>query len=118
MPQSLTPSSEQQQMWGSQAAVEIGNYNYAGVKSPVVDHLVQQVMQASNRDQLLIRTRALDRVLRAGYYQILTYGSDQKHFAYWNMYQQPSVQPKLSLGLDYWWVNVQKANQVTPYLKK
>ena len=118
MPQSLTPSSEQQQMWGSQAAVEIGNYNYAGVKSPVVDHLVQQVMQASNRDQWVIRTRALDRVLRAGYYQILTYGSDQKHFAYWNMYQQPSVQPKLSLGLDYWWVNVQKANQVTPYLKK
>ncbi|CAG2159479.1 unnamed protein product [Oppiella nova] len=61
MPQSLTPGAEQAQMWGSKAADEVGNYNYAGVKSPVVDQLIQQIIYAPNREQLVLRTRALDR---------------------------------------------------------
>ncbi len=117
MPQSLTPGAEQAQMWGSKAADEVGNYNYAGVKSPVVDQLIQQIIYAPNREQLVLRTRALDRVLRAGYYQILTYGNDKNWYAYWNMYQQPKVKPKLSLGLEYWWADADQAKKVEQYLK-
>ncbi|MEG0482029.1 MAG: extracellular solute-binding protein [Acinetobacter sp.] len=117
MPQSLTPSVEQLQMWGSKAASEIGNYNYSGIQNPVVDQLIQQVIQSPNRQQLVIRTQALDRVLRAGYYQILTYGNDKNWYAYWNMYRQPAIKPKLSLGLEYWWSDPNQVNKVDRYLK-
>ena len=118
MPQSLTPGNEQAQMWSSQAAEQVGNYNYAGVKHPAIDDAVQKIIHAPNRQQLILRTRVLDRLLRAGYYQILTYGNNQSWYAYWNMYQQPKVKPKLSLGLDYWWVDPQKAQKVSSYLKQ
>ena len=117
MPQSLTPGNEQAQMWSSQAADEVGNYNFSGIKDPVIDDAIQKLIRATNREQLIIRTKVLDRLLRAGYYQILTYGNDQDWFAYWNMYQQPALKPKLSLGLDYWWVNPQQAQKVAQYLK-
>ena len=118
MPQSLTPGNEQAQMWSSQAANQVGNYNYAGIQNPAIDDAIQQVIRAPNRTQLILRTQVLDRLLRAGYYQILTYGHNQSWYAYWNMYQQPKQKPKLALGLDYWWVNPQQQAQVTRYLKQ
>ena len=117
MPQSLTPGNEQAQMWSSRAADEVGNYNFSGIKEPVIDDAIQKLIRAPNREQLIIRTKVLDRLLRAGYYQILTYGHDQEWLAYWNMYQQPAIKPKLSLGIDYWWVNPQQAQKVTQYLR-
>lgn len=118
MPQSLTPGNEQAQMWGSKAAKEMGNYNYAGIQNPVIDDVVQQIIRAPNREQLVIRTKVLDRLLRSGYYQILTYSKDKTWMAYWNMYQQPKVKPKLSSGIDYWWVDAQQAQKVTQYLRQ
>lgn len=116
MPQSLIPSIEQTQMWGSQAADQVGNYNYSGIKSAVVDDAIQQLIRAPNREQLILRTKILDRLLRSGYYQILTFGNNQTWFAYWNMYRQPTIKPKLSLGLDYWWVDQKQAQNVVQYL--
>ena len=118
MPQSLTPGNEQSQMWSSQAAGQVGNYNYAGIKNQAIDDAVKQLIYAPNREQLILRTRVLDRLLRAGYYQILTYGHNQSWYAYWNMYQQPRIQPKLALGLDYWWVDQKQAQKVVQYLRQ
>ncbi|NHB57820.1 ABC transporter substrate-binding protein [Acinetobacter sp. 194] len=118
MPQSLTPGNEQAQMWSSQAADEIGNYNFAGIKNPVIDDAVQQVIRAPSREQLILRTKILDRLLRSGYYQILTYGKSENWYAYWNMYKQPQVKPQLSLGLDYWWVDQNQAKKVAQYLRQ
>jgi microcin C transport system substrate-binding protein len=116
MPQSLNPGNEQAQFWGSASADQPGNYNYAGIKNPVIDDMVQQVIRAPSREQLVIRTRVLDRLLRAGYYQIPTYGKGENWFAYWNMYHQPKVKPKLSSGIDYWWSDAGQAKKVTQYL--
>ncbi|OTG81702.1 extracellular solute-binding protein [Acinetobacter sp. ANC 4648] len=118
MPQTLSPGNEQAQMWGSKSADEAGNYNYSGIKNPVIDDVIQQIIQAPNRQQLIIKTRVLDRLLRAGYYNILTYGSEEDRYAYWNMYKQPKVKPKLSLGLEYWWVDPQQAKKVGLFLRK
>ncbi|MBB6362448.1 extracellular solute-binding protein [Acinetobacter lwoffii] len=118
MPQSLTPGQEQKQFWGSQAATQPGNYNYAGIRNPAIDAVIQQVTQAQNREQLVNSTRALDRLLRAGYYHILTYGTGEYWYAYWNMYQQPQRKPKLSAGIDYWWVDAAKARHVADYFKQ
>lgn len=118
MPQSLTPGNEQAQFWSSQAADEPGNYNFSGIKDPVIDDAVRQLIRASNREQLIQRTKILDRLLRAGYYQILTYANDKNWYAYWNMYKQPQTKPKLALGEDYWWVDQQQAQKVAQYLRR
>jgi microcin C transport system substrate-binding protein len=117
MPQSLTPGQEQKQLWGSQAARQPGNYNYAGIQNPLIDRVIDQVIQAQSREQLTVRTRAVDRLLRAGYYHIPTYGTGEYWYAYWNMYQQPRIRPKLAAGIDYWWVDAGKARHMAPYLK-
>ena len=116
MPQSLNPGNEQAQFWGSASADQPGNYNYAGIKNPVIDEVIQQLIRAPDREQLVVRTKVLDRLLRAGYYQIPTYGKGENWFAYWNMYHQPKVKPKLSTGIDYWWSDAAEAKKVTHYL--
>lgn len=118
MPQSLTPGNEQAQLWGSASADQVGNYNYAGIKNAVIDEVIEQVIHAPNRQQLVVRTKVLDRLLRAGYYQIPTYGKGENWFAYWNMYHQPKVKPKLSSGIDYWWSDAEQAKKVTHYLRQ
>lgn len=118
MPQSLSPGNEQAQFWGSQSADQPGNYNYAGIKNPVIDIAIEQVIRAQYREQLVVRTKVLDRLLRAGYYQIPTYGKGGNWYAYWNMYEQPKQKPKLNVGVDFWWSNPQKAAQVTQYLRR
>ncbi|WP_434534001.1 extracellular solute-binding protein [Acinetobacter rudis] len=116
MPQSISPGNEQAQMWGSRAADEAGNYNYAGIKNPVLDELIEKLVQSPNREQQVLYTRVIDRVLRAGYYQIMTYNNAFNWYASWDMYQQPLRSPQLSTGIDYWWVDPVKANKVSHYL--
>lgn len=118
MPQSLTPGNEQAQLWGSASADQVGNYNYVGIKNAVIDEVIEQVIHAPNRQQLVVRTKVLDRLLRAGYYQIPTYGKGENWFAYWNMYQQPKVKPKLSSGIEYWWSDAAQAQKVSQYLRQ
>ena len=116
MPQSLNPSNEQTQLWGSAAAKQTGNYNYAGVRHPVIDDVIQKLATAKNREQQVAYTHILDRLLRAGYYQIPTYGKGENWYAYWNMYQQPKVKPVLSSGIEYWWVDANQAKKIAKYL--
>ena len=82
------------------------------------DTLIEQIIQAPNREQLVLRTQVLDRLLRAGYYQIPTYGKGENWFAYWNMYHQPKVKPKLSAGIDYWWSDAAQAKKVAHYSRQ
>ena len=118
LPQSLNPGNEQAQFWSSASADQPGNYNYAGIKNAVIDDAITKVIQAPDRQQLVIRTKVLDRLLRAGYYQIPTYGKGGNWYAYWNIYEQPKIKPKLAVGFDFWWSNPQKAAQVSQYLRR
>lgn len=118
IPQGLTPGNEQFQMWGSAAADQVGNYNYSGIQNPAIDATIQHLVQAPNRPQLVLYTHVLDRLLRAGYYQILTYGKGENWYAYWNMYRQPSVKPQLSAGIDYWWADPKQTQKITHYLRQ
>ncbi|OEY95527.1 peptide transporter [Acinetobacter qingfengensis] len=118
LPQSLNPGNEQARFWTTESANQPGNYNYPGIKSPVIDAVVQQLINAKNRDELITYTRVLDRLLRAGFYEILTYGKDAEWYACWDMYEQPSTTPQLVIGLDYWWVNPQKAQKITQYIQR
>src|SRR3546814_1149114 len=49
--QSLSPGNEQREYWGSAAADEPSSRNYAGIKDPVVDELIELVIAAPSRDR-------------------------------------------------------------------
>src|SRR5881275_810376 len=60
--ESLSPGNEQREFWGSQAADMPGARNTIGIKNSAVDALVEKVIYAKNRDELVAATHALDRV--------------------------------------------------------
>lgn len=107
--QSLSPGNEQRDFWHSERADIPGSRNLAGIKDPVVDELVELVIQAPDRESLINRTRALDRVLLWGHYVIPHWHIRDFRVAYWNKFSRPKTSPRYALGFDTWWVDPQKA---------
>jgi microcin C transport system substrate-binding protein len=79
-----------------------------GIKDPVIDELINLVIQAPDRESLIARTRAIDRVLQWGFYLIPQFNVPFFRVAYWNKFSHPAVPPKYALGLETWWVDSQK----------
>jgi microcin C transport system substrate-binding protein len=105
--QSLSPGNEQREYWGSKAADEQGSNNLLGIKSPVIDRLIEALIDAPDRASLVAHTHALDRVLQYGYYLIPNFHNTAFWVAYWNKFRRPPVSPKYGIGLDTWWVDPQ-----------
>ena len=102
---SESPGNELRDYWGSGAADEQGSQNLLGVKSKVVDALIEELIKAPDRASLVAHTRALDRVLQYGYYVIPHYHVSAFRVAYWDKFRRPAVSPKFAVGLDSWWVD-------------
>jgi microcin C transport system substrate-binding protein len=106
--QSLSPGNEQRDWWHSSGADSPGSRNLAGIKDPIVDVLVEQVIAAPDRDTLVAATRALDRVLLWGHYVIPQWHLQSYRVAYWDKFGRPARSPKYGLGVtDTWWVRPQ-----------
>ena len=103
--QSLSPGNEQREYWGSQAADEPGSRNLLGIKSPIVDELVEELIKSPDRKSLIAHTGALDRVLQYGYYVIPNFHLSAFWVAYWDKFRRPEISPKYGIGLDTWWVD-------------
>ena len=103
-PQSLSPGNEQREFFGSQAADQPGSRNVLGIKSPVIDELIEELIKAPDRASLIAHTRALDRVLQYGYYVVPQFHLGAFWVAYWDKFRRPKTQPKYGLGIDTWWV--------------
>jgi microcin C transport system substrate-binding protein len=103
--ESLSPGNEQREFWGSQAADEQGSGNLLGIKNPVIDELIEELIRAPDRPSLVAHTRALDRVLQYGYYVIPNYHLAAFRVAYWDKFRRPAISPKYAVGLDTWWVD-------------
>ncbi len=106
--QSLSPGNEQLDFWSTRAAETKGTRNVAGVRDPVVDRLIELVIQAPDRKSLVARTRALDRVLLWGHYCIPHWHIRAYRVAYWDRFGRPAVAPKYGLGFETWWVDAKK----------
>src|SRR6516162_5445385 len=103
--QSLSPGNEQRDYWGSQAADEVGSRNLLGIKSKVIDELIEELVRARNRSSLVAHTRALDRVLQYGYYLIPHYHIAKFRVALWDKFRRPAISPKYAVGMDTWWID-------------
>lgn len=101
--QSSSPGNEQRNYWHSEGADIEGSRNLIGIKDPAVDYLVEQIIQAPDRESLVLRTRALDRVLQWNHFVIPQYHINKYRVAYWDKFSMPSIRPKYDLGFDTWW---------------
>ncbi len=106
--QSLSPGNEQRNYWSCEAAETPGSRNYAGICDPAVDYLIDKIIEAPTREDLVAATRALDRVLLWGHYVIPHWHTRVIRVAYWNKFGRPAVTPRYGLDLFAWWVDPQK----------
>ena len=102
-PQSNSPGNEQRDFWHSSAADKPDSRNHIGLKSPAVDALVDKIINAADREQLIIACRALDRVLQWGYHLVPNWHLDRFRVAYRNTLARPAENPPYGLPLDAWW---------------
>ena len=102
--QSNSPGNEQREFWHSSMAEIQGSRNLMGISNPAIDALIDQVISAPTREQLVLRTRALDRALLWNHYLIPQYHINSYRIAYWDKFEMPAVRPKHALGFDTWWL--------------
>ncbi|MBU1331317.1 MAG: extracellular solute-binding protein [Gammaproteobacteria bacterium] len=108
-PQSNSPGNEQREYWHSSSADNPGSRNFIGLKDPAVDQLVEGLIKADSRQELIAHTRALDRVLLWGHYVIPNWHIKTWRVAYWNRFAHPKVTPQYDIGLHTWWLREQPA---------
>ena len=111
--QSESPGNEQRFYWGSQAADTPGSRNYAGIKNKAIDSLIDTIIFAKNRQELVTATRAMDRVLLFNHYVVPNWHAAYERIAYWDRFDQPKVQASRAIGATTtWWYDPEKAKKV------
>jgi len=112
-PESLSPGNEQREYWGSQAADQPGSRNAIGIKNPAIDALIDKVIFAKDRAELVAATRALDRVLLWNFYVVpqFTYGFSR--YALWDRFGHAELPKYARSGLpSLWWFDAEKAARI------
>jgi len=109
--QSLSPGNEQREYWGAQSADVAGSENYVGIRNPAVDAMIDKVIFAKDRAELIAATRALDRVLLWNRYVVPLFTYDKERTARWDRFGRPDLMPKYGRS-DFptiWWWDAAKA---------
>ena len=104
----LSPSVEMRSLYGSATADQPGSFNLTGLKDPVVDALIDQIIEAGDRETLTARVHALDRVLRSKHLWVPNWTKGEHWLAYWDMFGRPDSKPPYDRGIDYWWFDQAK----------
>ena len=107
--QSESPGNEQRSYWSSVAAESKASRNYAGIKNPVIDELIELLITAPTRESLIARTRALDRVLLWGHYMIPNWHLRKQRILYWDKFSRPEQPARFGTSTDLWWFDPVKA---------
>jgi microcin C transport system substrate-binding protein len=112
--QSLSPGNEQRNFWGSQAADQPGSRNLVGIKNPAVDALIDRVIFAKSRAELVAATKALDRVLLWNFYVVPQWTYGKQRTARWDRFGHPDVMPQYAASAfpTIWWWDATKAAKV------
>ena len=95
--QSLTPGNEQRDYWGSRAADMPGSRNLVGIKNRAVDALIDSLVRATTREELVAATRALDRVLLWNHYVVPQWTLGKVRTARWDRFAHPAHMPRYGL---------------------
>ncbi len=111
--ESLSPGNEQRGFWSSQAADQPGSRNLIGIKNPAVDELIERVIFAKNREELVAATKALDRVLLWNHYVVPQFTYDKVRTARWDRFGRPEKMPAYGMAAfpTIWWWDEAKASK-------
>ena len=108
--QSLSPGNEQRNFWGSEAADRPGSNNLIGIKDAAIDALVDRIIFAKDRTELVTATRALDRVLLWHHYVVPMWNLPYTRVAWWNRFGKPDRYPDYNTGIPtVWWFDAEKS---------
>ncbi|MFG1378712.1 extracellular solute-binding protein [Xanthobacter autotrophicus] len=111
--QSLSPGNEQREYWGTEAADREGSRNLAGIRDKAVDALIEKVIYATDRTDLVAATHALDRVLLWNEYVVPAWTLNYTRTARWDRFAHPATLPTYSFAFpDIWWFDPAKAAKV------
>ncbi|MDH5471754.1 MAG: extracellular solute-binding protein [Gammaproteobacteria bacterium] len=91
--QSASPGNELRNMFHSVSANQNGSRNFAGINDPVIDALVDKIIAAETRQNLIIACRALDRVLLHQDYLVPNWYINVHRIAYWDKFDIPQTLP-------------------------
>ncbi len=107
--QSQSPGNEQREYWTTAAADRDGSRNYSGIKDPVIDDLVEKLIFAKDRADLVAYSRALDRVLLWGHYVVPQWHVTETRIAWWDKFGIPRPQPTyIGADIESWWIDADK----------
>jgi microcin C transport system substrate-binding protein len=112
-PESLSPGNEQRGYWGSEAADQVGSENSIGIKNPAVDALIERVIFAKDRAELVAATKALDRVLLWNHYVVPQWTYSFQRAARWDRFGRPETLPKYASSAfpTIWWWDQARASK-------
>ncbi|WP_162094917.1 extracellular solute-binding protein [Pseudomonas chlororaphis] len=99
----VSPGRELYSLYGSQSATQVGSSNSMVLANPAVDRLIDGLVQANSRDEMVHYARALDRVLQWGQYMIPNYYSKGTPTVFQNRFGRPAIAPIYDEGLNTWW---------------
>jgi len=112
-PQSRSPGNEQRSMWSSEAESTPGSRNYMGVKNPAVDELINTIVEAKSRKDLINSIQAMDRILTHQFYIVPNWYIPYDRIVYWNKFSRPKINASQSIIinniLEWWWFDKKKA---------
>ncbi|MGM0534966.1 MAG: extracellular solute-binding protein [Pseudomonadota bacterium] len=111
-PQSANPGNEQRDFWTSEYAEVPQSRNLIGLSDPVVDDLVESLIRADSREALDTAARALDRVLRWGFYVIPQWHLGKTRIALWDKFDWREPFPEYNRDLAAWWVDPERGADI------
>ena len=115
-PQSHAPGNEQREYWGSAAADKPASRNVMGIKNPAVDSLIDHIIFANDREELVAACRALDRVLLWNHYLVPHFYSPHERIAHWDKFGRPEKLPSSTTAtaqfIQVWWYDEAAAKRL------
>jgi microcin C transport system substrate-binding protein len=112
--ETLLPGNELRGDYGSAAADQAGSENIVGIKNPAVDAMIERVVFAKNRTDLVTAARALDRILLWNHYVVPQWNYSKMRTARWDRFSHPETLPKYGISAfpSLWWWDADKAAKV------
>ncbi len=103
IPQGRNPSDEQKRYWTSEAANTVGSRNFSGISDPVIDELVEQLVNTNTYESRSAYISALDRLLQHGAYVINGWYTPTQRIAWWkDKVSPPRAYKENSVELMSW----------------
>ena len=104
---SLSPGNEQTLYWGHEGMTKPDTRNWMGMNSPAAEAMIVKMVSSTSREDFVLATQALDRVLTSGRYVIPFWYSNVSRMAHKKTLHYPEHLPIYGdwLGFlpDVWW---------------